>query len=91
MQMVKQDKFSKFYIIYLWFLFIILIGIWGLSITTIPASAFAQENKDIISTDPEYKLLKEENSQLKLELQNLKEEKFNASFQNCKIFCGCRK
>ena len=86
--MVKQDKFNKFYIIYLWTLFIILIGIWMIGVITIPQSVQAQDVIETKEADQLCKTLQDENAQLRLELQNLKDEKFNASFLSCKKFCG---
>lgn len=86
--MVKQDKFNKFYIIYLWTLFIILIGIWMIGVITIPQSVQAQDVIETKEVDQLCKTLQDENAQLRLELQNLKDEKFNASFLSCKKFCG---
>ena len=40
------------------------------------------------SADQLCKTLQDENAQLRLELQNLKDEKFNASFLSRKKFCG---
>jgi len=82
--MVKQDKFTKFYTFYLWTLLLILISIWVMSVTTIPQQAQAQE----ISNEEQCKSLQEENTQLRLEIENLKATKFDASFQTCKKFCG---
>jgi hypothetical protein len=86
--MVKQDKFNKFYIIYLWTLFIILIGIWMIGVITIPQSVQAQDVIETKEADQLCKALRDENTQLRLELQNLKDEKFSASFLSCKKFCG---
>ncbi len=61
MQMVKQDKFTKFYTIYLWTLLLILISIWVLGVTTIPDKVQAQET----STTNNCKLLEEENQRLR--------------------------
>lgn len=81
--MVKQDKFTKFYTIYLWALLLILISIWVLGITTMPNKVQAQET----STTNNCKLLEEENQRLRLEIENLKAEKFEASFSTCRNFC----
>lgn len=81
--MVKQDKFTKFYTIYLWTLLLILISIWVLGVTTMPNKVQAQET----STTNNCKLLEEENQRLRLEIENLKAEKFEASFSACRNFC----
>ena len=81
--MVKQDKFTKFYTIYLWALLLILISIWVLGVTTMPNKVQAQET----STTNNCKLLEEENQRLRLEIENLKAEKFEASFSTCRNFC----
>jgi hypothetical protein len=83
MQMVKQDKFTKFYTIYLWTLLLILISIWVLGVTTMPNKVQAQET----STTNNCKLLEEENQRLRLEIENLKAEKFEATFSTCRNFC----
>jgi len=84
--MVKQDKFTKFYTFYLWTLLLILISIWVISVTTIPQQAQAQE----APSKPEVNgcnILEEENARLRLEIENLKTQKFEASFSNCRNIC----
>ncbi len=77
--MVKKDKFIKFYIFYLWILFIILISVLYIGINSI-SNLNAQEHN-------EYKELLEENQRLKLEIENLKNDKFEATFKSCSKFC----
>ena len=84
--MVKQDKFTKFYTIYLWTLLLILISIWVLGVTTMPQHAQAQTapvKPDVNGCND----LEEENQRLRLEIENLKTEKFEASFSNCRNIC----
>lgn len=50
--MVKQDKFIKFYTFYLLVLFIILVGIWMISVTTI--SPFKEGNKKLQNENDEF-------------------------------------
>jgi len=76
--MEKKDNFIKFYTFYLWILFIILVSTWFIGINSVQLNA--QEHN-------EYKELLEENQRLRLEIENLKNDKFEATFKSCSKFC----
>jgi hypothetical protein len=84
--MEMKDKFVKFYTIFLWTFFIILMSIWLINIKIITQNVNAQEIQ-VKTNISSCKELEEENIKLRLEIENLKLEKFESNFSNCRNFC----